>query len=121
MQIVIEIPDEVVKNETYTHYLGCMSTKLDEVIYNGTPLPKGHGGLVDTDALWDAYHGNGYDFYEALNDVPIIIGADRAESEDKESDRKCHTCKHYTSGEHDGSCGSYICEHYSNWESEDKE
>lgn len=39
----------------------------------------------------------------------------------QESDRKCHTCKHYTSGEHDGSCGSYICEHYSNWESEDKE
>ena len=38
-----------------------------------------------------------------------------------ESDHKCHTCKHYTSGEHDGSCGSYICEHYSNWESEDKE
>jgi len=36
-------------------------------------------------------------------------------------DHKCHTCKHYTSGEHDGSCGSYICEHYSNWESEDKE
>lgn len=38
-----------------------------------------------------------------------------------ESDHKCHTCKHYISGEHDGSCGSYICKGYSNWESEDKE
>ena len=36
----------------------------------------------------------------------------------RESDHKCHTCKHYTSGEHDGSCGSYICKGYSNWESE---
>jgi len=38
-----------------------------------------------------------------------------------ESDHKCYTCKHYTSGEHDGSCGSYICKGYSNWESEDEE
>ena len=43
------------------------------------------------------------------------------EVEPQESDHKCHTCKHYTSGEHDGSCGSYICKGYSNWESEDKE
>ena len=35
----------------------------------------------------------------------------------QESDHKCHTCKHYTSGEHDGSCSSYICKGYSNWES----
>ena len=41
--------------------------------------------------------------------------------EPQESDYKCHTCKHYTSGERDGSCGSYICKHYSNWESEDAE
>ena len=31
---------------------------------------------------------------------------------------KCHNCKHYTSGQRDGSCGSYICKHYSGWESE---
>ena len=39
--------------------------------------------------------------------------------EPQESDHKCHTCKHYTSGEDDGSCGSYICKGYSNWESEE--
>lgn len=32
---------------------------------------------------------------------------------------KCHNCKHYTSGQRDGSCGSYICKHYSGWESEE--
>jgi hypothetical protein len=37
-----------------------------------------------------------------------------------ESDHKCHNCKHYTSGERDGSCGSYICKNYSGWESEEK-
>lgn len=41
--------------------------------------------------------------------------------EPQESDHKCHTCKHYTSGEYDGSCGSYICKGHSDWESEDKE
>lgn len=40
--------------------------------------------------------------------------------EPQESDHKCHTCKHYTSGEHDGSCDSYICNGYSDWESEKK-
>jgi len=38
-----------------------------------------------------------------------------------ESDHKCHTCKHYTSGEYDGSCDSYICKGYSDWESEVEE
>ncbi len=41
--------------------------------------------------------------------------------ESQESDHKCHDCKHYTSGEYDGSCDSYICNGYSDWESEDKE
>ena len=41
--------------------------------------------------------------------------------EQKESDHKCHTCKHYTSGERDGSCDSYICKHYSDWERKYKE
>ena len=40
------------------------------------------------------------------------------EQEPKESDHKCHTCKHYTSGEYDGSCDSYICKGYSDWESD---
>ena len=34
----------------------------------------------------------------------------------EEVERKCHSCKHYTPGEYDGSCGSYICKDYSAWE-----
>lgn len=42
----------------------------------------------------------------------------KPDCEPRESDHKCHTCRHYTSGDYDGSCGSYICKEYSNWESE---
>lgn len=45
----------------------------------------------------------------------------REDFEPQESDHNCHTCKHYISGERDGSCGSYICKNYSNWERSDKE
>ena len=34
----------------------------------------------------------------------------------EEIERKCNTCKHYTKGEFDGSCESYICREYSEWE-----
>lgn len=34
----------------------------------------------------------------------------------EEIEQKCHTCKHYSKGEYDGSCGSYICKKYSGWE-----
>ncbi len=53
--------------------------------------------------------------YIALNWCIEIIDKYKAES-----DHKCHTCKHYMSGEYDGSCDSNICEHYSGWESEDE-
>ena len=59
----------------------------------------------------------------AFKDFLDIVVRERLKRLEKpqESDHKCHTCKHYTSGEHDGSCGSYICKEYSNWESEGKE
>ena len=56
---------------------------------------------------------NANDIYKA--DVLAIIDKYKAES-----DHKCHNCKHYTSGERDGSCDSYICKNYSGWESEEK-
>ena len=52
---------------------------------------------------------------------PQVEGITPTVVKPQESDHKCHTCKHYTSGERDGSCGSYICKNYSNWERSDKE
>jgi len=57
---------------------------------------------------------------QALNELADNLEQiEKKYAEPQESDHKCHTCKHYTSGEHDGSCGSYICKGYSNWESEE--
>ena len=55
---------------------------------------------------------------DAMIDLFIRTINAHISGEPQESDHKCHTCKHYTSGERDGSCGSYICKGYSNWESE---
>ena len=84
MQIVIDINDNEylgIKNypDAVTSYP--VTLHLYEAVRSGTPLPKGHGRLIDADKLWDAYHANDYDFYMALDDAPTIIEAD-TESEE---------------------------------------
>lgn len=53
MQIVIDIPQEI-----YDDYMSCDKNEImengaliDKAIINGTPLPKGHGRLIDADSL----------------------------------------------------------------------
>lgn len=46
----------------------------------------------------------------------VIRESDVMDILDKHLQKDCSTCKHYFKGEHDGSCGSYICENYSGWE-----
>jgi hypothetical protein len=41
MKIVIDIPDKVMNSKEFCNYFGAWSTKLDEVIENGTSLKKG--------------------------------------------------------------------------------
>lgn len=54
MRIVIDIPEEIY-NHTQEYEVGGFSqendTKLFMAIKNGTPLPKGHGRLIDADEL----------------------------------------------------------------------
>ena len=59
MQIVIEIPDK-----TYEYYVK-LANKSDEqlsayerLILRGTPLPKGHGRLIDADKALDYFTTN---------------------------------------------------------------
>lgn len=116
MQIVIDIPEEVkqtfdnAKNEDlYGNYYDYNSL-IGKAIRNGTPLPKGHGRLIDADAfiarMEDASKRQQYkklliddyltvdDVFKAVieslqnkglanGDTPTIIEADKAESEDK--------------------------------------
>ena len=86
MKIIIDISDRkykwIVDNpQTYTDY-------LDEAIRNGTPLPQGHGRLIDADDIFlideQFYTPSDYCVAEgAVNDAPTIIEAD-TESEGKE-------------------------------------
>ena len=54
---------------------------------------------------------------DKLKEIEQIV-ADEPDTDDPEGKtaHTCHTCKHYTSGEYAGSCGSYICKGYSNYE-----
>ncbi len=102
MKLVIEIDDVRYKDiqriasvqlESY-HF-----KTAEQIIANGTPLPKGHGRLIDADelktlsyeVLVDTDNPNRADGLSACNGIveddidyaPTIIEADKAESEDK--------------------------------------
>lgn len=89
MQIVISIPDDV-----YDECKGGDVFYPDtggivwEGVRNGTPLPKGHGRLIDADRLRSMYSINRANFNTVvgiqkwINDAPTIIEADKAESEE---------------------------------------
>ena len=79
MKLIIDIPKEMYNDiksgkDGYSNY-------VHTAIRNGTPLPKGHGRLIDSDSLWNAYHDLDYDFYEAFDLAETIIEADKSESE----------------------------------------
>ena len=85
MKIVIDIPEDVVVNDSYANYFECLSGKLYETLHNGTPLPEGHGRLIDeSDLMPDSDYEDGL-FYAVsirqINSAPTIIEAD-TESED---------------------------------------
>lgn len=101
MQIVIDIPDVVYERFGYEYREeNCISKYTNDIILNafcnGTPLPKGHGRLIDADDL-DLKRidiilsGEVKDTVDALSKMgmliitaPTVIEADEAESEVEE-------------------------------------
>ena len=102
MQIVIDIPEKLVCEGFERPFTEEEKNILIKAIGNGTPLPKGHGRLIDADYLRDVillhnFHGNnknvvpysdrkGYrlrqrEIDEGIINAPTIIEADKAESE----------------------------------------
>ena len=88
MKLIIDIPEEVkqtfdnAKNEDlYGNYYDYNSL-IGKAIQNGTPLPKGHGRIIDESKIAIIIETeDGDDF---ITDAPTIIEADKAESEDEE-------------------------------------
>lgn len=92
IEVVIKIDEKLYKgiysDAEIMIYGGMRSGKtllatLLRAIRNGTPLPKGHGRLIDADAVYDDFEKGEYDFEESLEFAPTIIPADN-ESEDNE-------------------------------------
>lgn len=89
MQIVIKITDTLyegilkVNNKTGGYWDKSFDGVLCRAISNGTPLPKGHGRLIDADKLRAEYtkpHLVGYDeIIEDIDRQPTVV-----ESEDEE-------------------------------------
>ena len=92
MQIVIEIPSSIYEKMMVIKEKGTYEEEyLKQIILDGTPLPKGHGRLVDVDDLdiitvkTDDYSGNeviDIVLKEDIDDALTIIEADKTESEE---------------------------------------
>ena len=94
MQIVIDIPERTYEQLKFLREQGFdgFETIIDKAVANGTPLPKGHGRVIDygyvVDAIDDWINAEEYNYTNAtdylrnrIRNVPTIIDA---ESEDKE-------------------------------------
>lgn len=83
MKLIIDIPEEIYDSACATNNIWDMRMAgfVCSAIAHGTPLPKGHGRLIDADVLVDGMEDD-YEFCEVVNATPTIIEADK-ESEDK--------------------------------------
>ena len=94
MELVIKIPEELVYEGFERPFTEKEKDILIKSIGNGTPLPKGHGDLIDRDDLLaDSYYIDDWSGDE-INIVDVstvymadaIIEADNAESEETNAD-----------------------------------
>lgn len=83
MKIVIDIDEELYNRIRADSGVYVMDDILVEnAIYEGTPLPKGHGDLIDRDyviAGYDNAYDSGESLIEVIYNAPTIIEADKGE------------------------------------------
>lgn len=85
IELVIKIPEENYKKDNLIHFFGCYSEKLDEVIKNGTPLPKGHGAIKDVSQIEiPMCEDRAYERWVqvAIDSAPTIIKASKEQEDD---------------------------------------
>ena len=74
MKVVIDVPDETYKvilaNADFykEHHWG-----VAEAIVNGTPLPKGHGDLIDRDTLDLVYEVSMTDDWKTVHEIANYV------------------------------------------------
>lgn len=81
MKIIIELDEKTYNKLTHAEFdANLVVNKMREAIANGIPIPKGHGRLIDADALVDSLDTSDRDIYckdVIEEDAPTIIEADR--------------------------------------------
>ena len=88
MKVVIDIPEEEY-NLMKTQVAFGNTNPLKMRIANGTPLPKGHGRILDEKDILDTKNNDGdwfdlFDMPAYIAGVKAIIEEDKVESEDEE-------------------------------------
>lgn len=92
MKLIIEIDEDVRIAITRIGLLRIpdeMQKKVDKAIQSGTPLPKGHGRILDEKDILNIENNDGgwydlVDMPEYIAGVKAIIEADKDERSDKE-------------------------------------
>ena len=88
MKLIIDIPEDTYYDmKAHEEQVRLCDNKFKTAILDGTPLPKGHGRLVDVSELLVSimkYMDGDKTLGQCIDDTPTIIEADGAESEDKE-------------------------------------
>ena len=81
MKIIIDIPEKTYEQLKFLNKQG-FGTVIDEAVANGTPLPKGHGDLIDRKVLMENAYTKGFcSWYDEIKMADTIIEAD-TESEE---------------------------------------
>ena len=90
MQVVINVNDKIYK-AILDGWWPNNFVSIRQLITNGTPLPKGHGDLIDKDEVKKKYpleidgldlRSNNQCLHTVMDEAQIIINADKTESEE---------------------------------------
>ena len=71
IELVIKIPEEMYTQIINKNGIDTILIPYKDIIRNGTPLPKGHGRLIDADWLKNAIHNFFYGLNRAVEEEDI--------------------------------------------------
>ncbi len=84
IKLVIKMPEEMYAQIIDENGIDTMLIPYKDIIKNGTPLPKGHGDLIDRSevikSLFD-FHKGKKTIGQCIDDVQTIIEADKEQAE----------------------------------------
>ena len=80
VELVIKISEKIYNALTHTEFdANLVVNEMRKSIVNGTPLPKGHGRLIDASKILTVtqYDGENEKTYVLFDHAPTIIKADK--------------------------------------------